>query len=138
MEIRTHVHDFLNRELPGLVGVVGTKGEDQFPHLVPVWYRWDGELIHIWTLEDRMWVQNLVRDARVGFSVQEDQEPYMAVMMKGRARIETGDHAAIDDKIRRITRRYVVEPEIESYIESWPDLRTIVQIKPERVVYRKD
>lgn len=138
MEISAKVHDFLNRELPGMVAVIGTNGADGMPHLVPVWYRWDGELIHIWTLESRVWVQNLVRDTRVGFSVQEEADPYMAVMMKGHATIETGDHPEIHGEIRRITRRYVVESEIENYIESWPGLRTMVHIKPESVLYRND
>ena len=91
--IRPEVHGFLGRELPGLLGVVGTNSEDGVPHLVPVWYRWDGARIHVWTHESRIWVRNLARDPRAGFSVQEPAEPYAAVPMKGRAASAAGDDA---------------------------------------------
>jgi predicted pyridoxine 5'-phosphate oxidase superfamily flavin-nucleotide-binding protein len=63
-EMRT----FLSQTAPALIGVVGTSGEDGFPHLAPVWYRHDGERFHIWTLETRTWVRNIAIDNRVGFS----------------------------------------------------------------------
>ncbi len=138
MHVRPEVHAFLERQLPGMVAVVGTNGADGFPHLVPVWYRWDRKRIHIWTLASRIWVQNTVRDPRISFSVQEDQDPYFAVMMKGQASLETGDHPEIDAEILAITSRYVPETGIEAYIRAWPGLRTILRIQPETVLYRQD
>ena len=136
--IRPKVHGFLGRELPGLLGVVGTNSEDGVPHLVPVWYRWDGARIHVWTHESRIWVRNLARDPRAGFSVQEPAEPYAAVTMKGRGAIATGDDESISAEIERITRRYVPEPDVAAYVQAWKGLRTIVTIRPENVVYRSD
>lgn len=130
MKTEPRIHDFLNRERPGLLAVVGTVSRDAWPHLVPVWYRWDGRLIHMWTLESRAWVKNALRRPEVGVSVQEGE---LAVMMKGRARVCTGDGPEVDEEIRRITRRYVGDDEVESYIEEWRDLRTIVRIEPVRV-----
>lgn len=124
---------FLGRAWPSMLGVVGTLDEDGGPHLVPVWYRHDGERIYIWTLATRRWVKNVVRDPRVAFSVQEDGPPYAAVSLRGRATIATGDDEAITQEIRRITRRYVAEPAVEAYIRQWARLRTIVTITPERV-----
>jgi PPOX class probable F420-dependent enzyme len=138
MEIRPRVHKLLDRELPGLLGVVGANSEDGFPHLVPVWYRWDGARIHIWTHESRIWVRNLARDPRAGFSVQEPAEPYAAVTMKGSARIATGDNEHVSAEIERITRRYIPGPDVDDYIQAWRGLRTIVSITPEAVVYRSD
>ena len=134
--VRPEVHALLNRELPGLLGVVGANAKDGYPHLVPVWYRWDGSAVHIWTEESRIWVRNLVRDPRVGFSVQETDEPLAAVTMKGRASVETGETQEIDDEITLITRRYVPASEVEEYIGHYPDLRTIVHINPSRVLLR--
>ena len=130
MKIEPRIHDLLNRERPGLLAVVGTLGRDHCPHLVPVWYRWDGERIHVWTLEERAWVRNLRRDPKVGVSVQEGDT---AVMMKGRATVHTSDGPEVDEEIRRITRRYVADEEVEGYIADWPRLRSIVRIEPRRV-----
>lgn len=127
------VRAFLGRAWPSMLGVVGTLDEDGGPHLVPVWYRHDGVRIHIWTLATRRWVKNLARDPRAAFSVQEEGPPYAAVSLRGRAAITTGDDEAITQEIRRITRRYVAETEIEAYIRRWARLRTIVTITPERV-----
>ena len=93
-------------ELPRpYLGVVGTLQEDGSPHAVPVWYRYDGEAVSIWSDEGRGWVRNVLRDPRVAFSVQEIEPPYAAVVMHGRAEVDTSDDHAIDDEIRRITRR---------------------------------
>ncbi len=124
---------FLER-VPGTLGVIGTLGEDGYPHLVAVWYRYDGERIFIWTLEKRTWVQNAIRDNRVAFSVQEEAGSSRGVSIKGRAEVATGDHQWISEEIRRITRRYVAEPaEVEPYVHAWRHLRTIVTIAPERI-----
>jgi PPOX class probable F420-dependent enzyme len=124
---------FLGRTAPALLGVVGTLQEDGSPHVVPVWYRYDGEAVSIWSDEGRGWVRNVLRDPRVSFSVQEIEPPYGAVVMHGRAEVETSDDHAIDDEIRRITRRYIEEPEVESYVAGWSNLRTIVTIHPEAI-----
>lgn len=121
---------FLDRVRPALLGVVATLRADGSPHAVPVWYRWDGEGVSIWTHEERAWVQNARRDPRVAFSVQEIDPPYAAVVVRGRAEVTTSDASEIDEEIRRITRRYIDEPEVESYIADWSHLRTIVTIRP--------
>lgn len=127
------IHAFLERTWPSMLGVVGTLDEDGGPHLVPVWYRYDGERIQIWTLETRRWVKNLARDARGAFSVQEDKPPYAAVSLRGRATILTSDEEDVLQEIRQITRRYVEEPDVEKYIGQWTHLRTIVSLIPEKI-----
>jgi PPOX class probable F420-dependent enzyme len=129
LDIRT----FLERATPAMLGVVGTLDEDGGPHLVPVWYRYDGARIYIWTLATRRWVKNLARDARVAFSVQEDKPPYAGVSLRGRATITTGDGEEVTQEIGQITRRYVAEPQVEAYIRQWAHLRTIVSITPEKI-----
>jgi PPOX class probable F420-dependent enzyme len=126
-------YTFLARTWPSLLGVVGTLDQDGGPHLVPVWYRYAGERIYIWTLETRRWVKNLARDPRVAFSVQEDEPPYMAVTLRGRATITTGDGEDVTQEIRRITARYVEEPHVAEYMRKWAHLRTIISITPEQI-----
>ena len=120
---------FLDQRNPALVGVAGTVRADGSPHVVPVWYRWDGDAVRVWTHEERLWVRNLRRDPRIAFSVQETEPPYGAVTMRGRAEICTAS-ADAEDEIRRITRRYLSENEVEGYVTAWSHLRTIVCIHP--------
>jgi hypothetical protein len=49
--------------------------------------------------------------------------------MHGRAEIRAAT-AGTGEEIRRITRRYIAEGEVEEYVAKWPDLRTIVCIYP--------
>ena len=125
---------FLAQTFPTPLGVIATLRPDGSPHIVPVWFRWDTGAVTIWTTDTRAWVRNLLRDPRVAFSVQTFEEPYPAVMMRGRATAATGHDAATAGEIRAITRRYIVPEDVEGYIARWPDLRTIVTIAPAHVV----
>ena len=137
MTIRSEAATRLLDRVPGLTGVVGTNGPDGIPHLVPVWYRWDGGRVHVWTLGSRTWVENLRRDPRVGFSVQEEPFPRRAVVIKGRAEVVTGDDPEIDEEILRITRRYVGESDMDAYIAQNRGLRTMVRISADSLLYRR-
>lgn len=124
---------FLARTGPAMLGVVGTLEEDGSPHVVPVWYRYDGERVHVWTDERRRWVRNVARDPRVAFSVQEPGPPYAAAVIHGRADVTTGGGEEISDEIRRITERYIEPEAVAAYIAGWAHLRTVVTIRPERI-----
>lgn len=123
---------FLGRSGPALVGVVGTLRKNGSPHVVPVWYRWDGEAVRIWSDEERAWVRNVKRDPRVAFSVQEVTPPFAAVVMHGRAEFSRQD-PEVSQEIRRITRRYLPEDEVDAYVARWPHLHGIVTIRPETI-----
>jgi PPOX class probable F420-dependent enzyme len=125
---------FLGQAFPTPLGVVGTLRRDGSPHLVPVWFRWDGASVTIWTTQTRAWVRNLLRDPRTAFSVQTFEEPYPAVVMRGTATAATADDRATTEEIRAITRRYVPAEGVESYIADWPQLRTIVTVVPDHIV----
>jgi PPOX class probable F420-dependent enzyme len=125
---------FLAQTFPTPLGVIATLRRDGSPHIVPVWFRWNAGTVTIWTTETRVWVQNLLRDPRVAFSVPTFEEPYPAVMVRGTATIATADDAATAEEIRAITRRYIVPQDVEGYIAHWPDLRAIVTIIPAHIV----
>jgi PPOX class probable F420-dependent enzyme len=124
---------FLDRTQPALVGVVGTVRKNGSPHVVPVWYRWDGEAVLVWTDEGRGWVRNAVRDPRVAFSVQEPEAPYAAVVMHGEAEVRTSGDPETEAEIRRITARYIEEAQVDEYIAGWAELRTILTIRPSSI-----
>jgi PPOX class probable F420-dependent enzyme len=126
----SELDEFLNRTRPALLGTVGTLRANGSPHVVPVWYRWDGEAVHIWSDEGRGWVRNVLRDPRVAFSVQEPQPPFAAVVMHGRAESHTSDTDDVSAEIRRITLRYIEEAEADEYVAGWARLQTVVTIRP--------
>jgi PPOX class probable F420-dependent enzyme len=128
-----HLESLASQSSPASLGVVGTTRRDGSPHLAPVWFRWDGKSITIWTADSRLWVRNLVRDPRVAFSIHSAEPPYPSAVFYGTASVESGDLPAVHDEIRAITRRYIRPEEVDAYISGWPDLLTIVTISPERV-----
>ncbi len=123
------ISSILDQASPPLLGVVATLRPDGSPHAVPVWYRWDGSAVSIWTGTDRAWVRNLRRDPRVAFTAQQAQPPYGAVIMRGRADI-SAPGADVDGDIGRIARRYLPADECDPYVAAWPQLRTIVRVRP--------
>lgn len=125
---------FLAQAFPTPLGVVGTLRRDGWPNLTPVWFRWDGTAVKIWTTDTRQWVRNAVRDPRVAFSVQTSESPYPAVVIRGLASVVSGNDPAVIDEIRAITERYVEPFQVEPYITDWPALRTVVTIAPEHVI----
>ncbi|MFQ5933268.1 MAG: TIGR03618 family F420-dependent PPOX class oxidoreductase [Dehalococcoidia bacterium] len=123
--------EFLNR---GQVGVVATLRRDGSPQATPVWYRYDGTSINIWTERNRAWVRNVERDNRVAFTVQDQEPPFGAVVVRGRSEVVGRRDPAGLEEAKKILRRYIEEEEVDSYVEEfWPQLHAFVTITPEAV-----
>ena len=125
------VQEFLSRSK---VGVVASLRSDGYPHSTPVWYRYDGETIIIWTDKNRYWVRNVMRDNRVSFSIQDEAPPFAALTLRGRAAlVDQMDDSGLREA-KDICRRYVGDDEVDEYVEAyWPKLYTFVKIRPERI-----
>jgi PPOX class probable F420-dependent enzyme len=123
-----HPHPLLARR--GLLGVVGTRRADSSPRAVPVWFRFDGHVVWIWTDERRRWVRDVQRHARVSFSVHENERPWTSVVIRGDAAIVSLSDEETMTEIRRISERYLDAAEIEDYVAAWPETRTLVRIEP--------
>jgi len=116
------------------VGIVASIRKSGSPHLTPVWYRYDGRTINIWTDANRVWVRNLQRDSRVAFAVYDEAPPFAGVVVRGRAEVTTSPAQATLEEARNITRRYIEEQDVEGYLQRWwPQLQTIVRIHPETI-----
>lgn len=123
---------FLGRA-PALLGFVGNSFADGSPHVVPVWYRWNGSEITIWTGEKRPWVRNLSHDPRVSIVVAEQVPPFAGLVMQGRMEVRTADDETTAMEIRRICRRYLPDDDVEGYVDGFPNLRTIARLRPDSV-----
>ena len=119
-------------EAPSLIGFIGSADTDGMPRTVPVWYRWDGKLIHITTASSSVWVNNLINDSRSSFCVAANGPPYQAVVMQGRAQVDDKDEA----EVRRIFLRYMDAQQTEDYYAAIEYELRMVQFEPDRVMLR--
>jgi PPOX class probable F420-dependent enzyme len=118
---------------PPLVGIVATLRRSGAPHAVPVWYRWDGSAITIWSDDERAWVRNARRDPRVAFTVASSEPPYPAAVFHGRAVLVEGEQEPILAEVERIVARYLAEEEIHPFVGRYPGPHLIVRIEPDLV-----
>ena len=119
-------------EAPSLIGFIGSADTDGMPRTVPVWYRWDGKVIHITTASSSVWVNNLINDSRSSFCVAEHGPPYQAVVIQGRVQVDNKDEA----EVRRIFLRYMDAQQTEDYYAAIEYELRMVQFEPDRVMLR--
>jgi len=109
--------------------VVSTIREDGTVHAAPVWVDvQDGRPV-VNTAEGRAWPRNLERDPRVTLTVQNMQNPYEYVTIRGRVAERT--HEGADQHIDALAMKYLGQ---ESYPYRQPgEQRVIVRIEPDYV-----
>jgi nitroimidazol reductase NimA-like FMN-containing flavoprotein (pyridoxamine 5'-phosphate oxidase superfamily) len=123
------IDEFLNLRLVGALAILR---DDGTPSVLPIWYRWDGTAIKLWSDPKFGWVRRLLDEPRVAFSVFEHDVPRRAVYIRGTATVREGSMAALDDDIRAITARYVDAERLDEEIRSYDSGRNkvIVTITP--------
>ena len=119
-------------EEPSLIGFIGSVDTDGTPRAVPVWYRWDGQVIHITTASSSVWVNNLINDSRSSFCVAENGPPYQAVVMQGRVQVDDKDEV----EVRRIFLRYMNAQQTEDYYAAIEYELRMVRFEPDRIMLR--
>jgi PPOX class probable F420-dependent enzyme len=108
---------------------VATLREDGAVHVAPVWVDvQDGRPV-LNTAEGRVWPRNLQRDPRVTLTVQNMENPYEYVTVRGRVGERTTEDA--DRHIDEMAKKYLGE-------DSYPyrqagEQRVILRIEPEFV-----
>ena len=127
------INEFLNRRNPAMLGVLGTLDSAGYPSSIPVWFRYDGRIITIWTTMARAWPKHILRHPKVSFAVMETAPPFAAVLVKGTASLESNGKGHWDE-VRQITERYMPKYEVDDYIESWRELETMCSVQPERFI----
>jgi PPOX class probable F420-dependent enzyme len=69
------------------VGWLGTSHAEGTPHLVPVWFYWDGTAITIYSKRDARKVRNLLQMPDVAFAVEPRAGRMCSVLIEGRAEV---------------------------------------------------
>jgi PPOX class probable F420-dependent enzyme len=108
---------------------VATLRADGTVHGVPVWVDvQDGQPV-LNTAEGRAWPRNLERDPRVTLTVQNFENPYEYLEIRGRVAERTHDGA--DEHIDALAKKYMG---VEEYPLRQPgEQRVIIRVAPEHV-----
>jgi PPOX class probable F420-dependent enzyme len=108
---------------------IATIGADGAPQVTPVWIDYDGTHIRFNTARGRVKARNLERNPRVALSVQDPDNPYRYVQVKGRVTemTEKGADAHIDALAKKYTGA-------DRYAHRQPgEVRVTVKIAPEKI-----
>jgi PPOX class probable F420-dependent enzyme len=110
---------------------LATVGPDGGPQATPVWIDWEGTYVRFNTAKGRAKPRNLARDARVALVIQDPDDPYRYVEIRGRAEpVEQG----ADEHIDALARKYIGK---DRYPWRAPgEVRLMYRVKPERVLGR--
>lgn len=82
------------------IGRLATTDPDGRPHVVPVWFKPDGERLLIHTMANMRKAKNIAATGRFALAVDTTSWPYRGVMLQGRARAaptDEIDHRFIED-----------------------------------------
>lgn len=109
--------------------LVATLRRDGTPHVAPVWVDVEGDLVKLNSARGRTWPTNLERDPRVTLTVQNAQNPYEYVSIRGRVAELTEDGA--DAHIDALAKKYLG---LDSYPFRTPtEQRVVVLVEPLKV-----
>ena len=111
-------------------GHLATLMADGSPQVSPVWVDFDGECVVVNSVRHRLKVRNVRRDSHVALSVQDPENPYRYVEVRGRV-VAIAEKSATEH-IDALARRYLG---IDRYPHRQPsDVRVVLRIQPDRVV----
>jgi PPOX class probable F420-dependent enzyme len=108
---------------------VATVGADGAPQVTPVWVDYDGRHVRFNTARGRVKTRNLERNARVALSVQDPDNPYRYVQVRGRV-VEMTEQGA-DAHIDALAKKYLGQ---DRYPHRRPgEVRVTVMVAPEQI-----
>ncbi len=109
--------------------IVSTLRKDGSVHSAPIWVDVQNGQAVLNTAEGRAWPSNLERDPRVTLLVQNMENPYQYVEIRGTVAERTHDGA--DEHIDAMAKKYMDK---DSYPLRQPgEQRVIIRVAPERV-----
>jgi PPOX class probable F420-dependent enzyme len=102
---------------------------DGSPQVSPVWVDIEGDTILVNSAEGRLKDKNVRRDQRVALSATDPENPYEAVMIRGRV-VEVTKQGA-DEHIDRMAKKYIGK---DKYPFSQPgEVRVLYRIEADKI-----
>jgi PPOX class probable F420-dependent enzyme len=116
--------DILEKLSFGHVATIGPNGE---PQSNPVWIDWDGEFLKFSQTTTRQKYRNVRRDPHVSLSIQDPDQPYRYLEIRGS--VERIEDDTDDRFINKLAKKYLDED-----VYPWPvpgEHRVILFVRPE-------
>lgn len=108
---------------------IATVGKDGTPQITPVWLDFDNGLIRFNTARGRVKERNLRANPKVALSIQDPDNPYRYVQIRGRVAEMTEQGA--DAHIDALAKKYLGQ---DRYPFRQPgEVRVLVKVRPEHV-----
>jgi PPOX class probable F420-dependent enzyme len=102
---------------------------DGSPQVTPVWFDFDGSHIRINSAKGRVKDKNMRRNPSVAMAIQDPDNPYRYLAVRGR--VEEITEAGADAHIDSLAKKYLGQ---DRYPHRRPgEVRVIYRIRPERV-----
>lgn len=103
----SEIDDFLAQ--PHLARMATADPETGQPHVVPVWYGWDGESLWISSFRGTRKIRDLARNPRISVVVDVDGESdgLRAVLLEGQAELVTEPRGMLEEKTEWVYTRYL-------------------------------
>jgi PPOX class probable F420-dependent enzyme len=102
---------------------------DGSPQVTPVWFDFDGTHLRINSAKGRVKDRNMRRDARIAVAIQDPDNPYRYLAVRGR--VEEVTERGADAHIDALTRKYLGQDRYP-YRQAG-EVRVTYRIRPERV-----
>tara|TARA_Y100000031_G_scaffold101182_1_gene110912 strand:+ start:991 stop:1389 length:399 start_codon:yes stop_codon:yes gene_type:complete len=110
-------------------GHLATLMPDGGPQVTPVWFDCDGPLILVNSAKGRVKDKNMKREKRVGLSIQDPDNPYRFLALRGKV-VEITEEGA-DAHIDRLAKKYLGK---DKYPFRGPgEVRVIYKVRAERI-----
>lgn len=108
---------------PGHLARIGTVDDDGMPRVLPLWFIVHEGAICFTPREPAVIWRNLLRDPRVGISIDEEASPYRKIVVQGVVEVlhQPGDDAAWQPIYRQIAKRYTPDDVADSYVDGTAD-----------------
>ncbi len=134
---KTLIEDVLAE--PVLARLATTNPRTMQPHVVPVWYLWDGESIWISSFVSTRKIRELKHNPQGAVLIESKKEggALTAVLLEGTVELVTEPHDTVSEIASRIYVRYlgpegVNEPEPQSWLNDPENL--LIKLTPRRVI----
>jgi PPOX class probable F420-dependent enzyme len=108
---------------------LATVGADGRPQVTPVWIDYDGSHVRFNTARGRVKIRNLERNPKVALSIQDPENPYRYVQVRGRVAEMTEKGA--DEHIDALARKYLGQDRYP-YRQAG-EVRVMVKVAPDKI-----
>jgi hypothetical protein len=88
---------------------------DGTPRVVPIWFHWDGETIVLGSPPNAPKVDVLPTNSKVALTIDRDEWPYHALLVRGSARVETVE--GVTPEYEASARRYFGPEQGQEWVE---------------------